>query len=447
MRKEKPLITGTIKQEGVTASFVCSDHKFVFLPGEHDFNVFNQGVLKQENGFIKGTTHQGNDILIYTRDDIELRPTHTLTTWLYIIFTGLCINECSSLRLNAGVLNSLFAQRSLKINGFGKKEEQYYKVCDDTIKYHIDEDNADYITIRSGVKQKWSSREGDSIKNDGVYLEVVFKNTQSIEGVFKKYYQNIVALCQFMTFRKNISFERIELTQYRENEQYKGYIKIADCYVKSDYQTENDRDLHRCITFDTLGKSTSNLYKLINRRNAKHSEFCVDFIPESKKDLYWMTGKKVRDICTSIEVEAGINRITVENNEAFLNVIATIKEIIKEKRGCLTDKEFNYIKGNIEYWNGPAAELAKGLYERFKQEVEPLVKTLQLDELSVDDINGLIKIRNTLTHGGGIVFDDREASSAVLMMGVVYASILKRCGCNTEQIVELFRRGLLTSGL
>ena len=85
----------------------------------------------------------------------------------------------------------------------------------------------------------------------------------------------------------------------------------------------------------------------------------------------------------------------------------------------------NYIKGNIEYWNGPAAELAKGLYERFKQEVEPLVKTLQLDELSVDDINGLIKIRNTLTHGGGIVFDDREASSAVLMMGVVYASILK----------------------
>ena len=439
------MITGTIEQEGVTASFVCDDHKFVFLPSERDLNVFNQGVLKQENGFIKGTTHQGNGILIYTRDDIELRPTYTLTTWIYIVFTGSCINECSSMRLNAGVLNSLFAQRSLKINGFGKKEKQYYEVCNDTIKYPIDEDNVDYITIRSGVKQKWSSREGGAIKNDGVYLELVFKDPQSIDGVFKKYYQNIVALCQFMTFRKDISFEKIELTQYRENEKYERYIKIADCYIKPDYQAENDRDPHRCITFDALGKNTSNLYRLVNRRNAKHSEFCVDFIPESKKDSYWMTGKKIRDICTSIEVEAGINRITVENSEAFRNAIAAIKDIIKEKKESLTDKEFNYIKGNIDHLNGPAAELAKGLYDRFKQEVEPLVKTFQLDDLSIEDINGLIKIRNTLTHGGGIAFGDREASTAVLMMGVVYASILKRCGCNTEQIAELFEKGVLTS--
>ena len=71
---------------------------------------------------------------------------------------------------------------------------------------------------------------------------------------------------------------------------------------------------------------------------------------------------------------------------------------------------------------------------------------MQLDELSFDDINELIKIRNTLTHGGQIILNERDAESALIMMGVVYASVLKRCGCESALIAEWFKNGLLTFG-
>ena len=38
----------------------------------------------------------------------------------------------------------------------------------------------------------------------------------------------------------------------------------------------------------------------------------------------------------------------------------------------------NMGKGNIEHWNGPAAELAYGLYNKFLKEVEPLLNIVHL---------------------------------------------------------------------
>ncbi len=444
MKIDKPLITGTIEQPGVSASFICSDHKFIFLPGEHEFNPINCGVLKQENGFIRGTTHQGNCILIYSPDDIELRPTFTLDTWIYIIFNGDYKDKCSSIRFKSGVLKSLFIQRSLTINGWSKTGNHDYEISDDSVKIQIDDGLVDHIKLYSEVRWRESIREGSSLQNNGVNLELVFKKKQSIPEVFKKYYQNIVTLCEFMTFRKSISFEKVELTEYKENVKHHGFMRIADCFIKSEFQIENDRDRVRCITFNELGNHASELYKMITKRNAKRSKFCVDFIPENKGDLSWMTGKKIRDICTSVEVEAGLSGVEVINNEDFLSVVSEIKKVLHERKDCLTEKEYNFLKGNIEHWNGPAAELAYGLYNKFLKEVEPLLNIVHLAELSFDDINELIKIRNTLTHGGHIIINERDAESALIMMGVVYASVLKRCGCESAQIAEWFKNGLLT---
>lgn len=446
MRGDFPLISGTIEQQGVSASFIYSDNKFIFLPGKHAFNPVNQGVIKQENGFIKGTTHKGNCILIYSPDDIELRPTFTLDTWLYIIFNRRYEDKCSSIRFKSGVLKSLFIQRSLTIGGWSKTSKQDYEISDDSIKIQIDDGFVDYIKIYSGVKWRKSIRDGSSLQNDGVNLELVFKKKQSISDVFQNYYNNIVALCEFMTFRKSISFEKAELTEYRENEMYHGFMKIADCYIKSEYRIENDRDSIRCITFNELGNNTSELYKIITKRNAKRSKFCIGFIPENKSDRLRMTGKKIRDICTSIEVEAGLSGVEVNNNEDFLSVVSEIVKVLHASKDRLTDKEYIFLKGNIDHWNGPAAELAQGLYNKFKKEVEPLLNIVQLDELSFDDINELIRIRNTLTHGGQIILNERDAESALIMMGVVYASVLKRCGCESAQIAEWFKNGLLTFG-
>ena len=444
MITDSPLISGTIEQEGVTASFICRDHEFHFLPGKHEFSVYNQGVLKHENGFIRGRTHSGNVILIHSGNDIELNPTRTLNTWLYIIFAGSYKEKCSSIRFHSGVLNSLFRQQSLKISDIVEGEQQHFQIIDDSRKISINDDNVDYLKVFSGVECLNSIRKGSYVKSDGVYLDLVFKDAQPLNIVFKKYYSNIVALCQFMTFRNNISFDKIKLTEYRENDSHKGFVTIADCFVKPNNKIEKNRDLLRCITIDDLGENISNLYKLIDKRNTKKSKYCVNFIPDDKKDLHWITGRKIRDICTSIELEASLSGIEVVNNDAYLSAITEIKALLHSKKGQLTEKEYNYLKSTIDFCKGPAAELAHGLFIKHKQEVEPLLQLFDLDDLSLDDLQGIIKTRNTLTHGGGILIDENVANTSVIMMGVVYASILKRCCCKSEQIIEWFKSGLLT---
>jgi hypothetical protein len=122
--------------------------------------------------------------------------------------------------------------------------------------------------------------------------------------------------------------------------------------------------------------------------------------------------------------------------------------VIKESRhgDCpLTDREYSYISGNMSHWAGPAAELDHALYKQREDSIRPLLKELEIDQLTEDDIQGIIRMRNDLAHGGATSSTSQAAEKVLVLMGVVYSSILARCGCPDETISKFFEWGLLTA--
>lgn len=147
-----------------------------------------------------------------------------------------------------------------------------------------------------------------------------------------------------------------------------------------------------------------------------------------------------------MEVEEGLNKICVESGKAFDNVIDNIKKLISESKNGndrLTEREYSYINGSISHWIGPAAELGKGLFDNYEGKVKYLLKSLRVQDVSEEDIQEVIKIRNQLTHSENAVITDRTLNTVLVLFGVVYASVLSRCGCSSEQINSWFENGLL----
>lgn len=323
---------------------------------------------------------------------------------------------------------------------------------------HINNKGTESLDLHSTVHVVQSRLRGVRLQNSGSILDMMFSNEQPIDAkVIGTDYDDILTMIQFMTFRKNVFFESVHLIK---SDEYDGQIvheNIADCYIKNDFYDadqdieecyENVRNDFRCITFDYLSENESaSLFRIIGSRNSKESKYSVDFIPESKRDVAWITKQQIRDICTSIELEAHLSGIKAEHEEEFDDLIEKLKSVVKESKKSdhsLSERDYNYVLGNINFMVAPAAELAKKLFDRYKDTVAPIMKLSNVEDLSEDDIQGVIKIRNNLTHRGNTDFEKRDIDAASILMGVVYSSVLSRCGCSHEKILNIVESGLLT---
>jgi hypothetical protein len=256
-------------------------------------------------------------------------------------------------------------------------------------------------------------------------------------------------MVQFITFRKNVWFDRVSLLKETSAGKATYLAAIAECHWKDEFTHEQPRDNARCITFEKLGvASAANLYDLVERRRSKKGKVSVAFIPESQKDTHWITGQQLKDVCTALEVEASAQKMPPKNEETFDNLVATIKQDMKATHrtdNALTNREYSYIASNTSLWSAPAAELDHGLYEQRRESLEPLLDILGIKDLSEDAIQAVIKQRNNMAHGGMATRTNTTSEEIIALMGVVYSSILSRCGCSDGVISKLFEWGLLTA--
>lgn len=455
----KDIITGKIKQGDLEVSFVGEDHRFVFLPSKYNPQpiIINQevGVLKPDNDFLKGRTFSGKWIWIYCPTPLSLTPTSILNTWLYIIFTG-NMNDFpeifDSIRFEGGSLNSTFYQKSLK---YDLEHEDGNKVSltreNDTITIPLNDDNVTDLQVYSTVTESSSITNGISVHNTGVNLSLTFQESTRIDdpkhGLIK-HYGDINTLISFMTFRQNIYFDHVYLEkkdEYKENEIF--LTKFAECFLKKPEIIDELRDTIRCITFDELTPdSIAKLCKAINTRDSKEPSYHVSFLPKSAKEASYVTITQLREVCTSIELEASLAHIHASNEKALRNLTEKIQEVINASKlqDELTEREYSYIQGNISHWNAPAAELDKQLFDENKESLIYLLKFVNKVNLTEEDIQAVIKVRNSATHTGTFSFSENEVKSLLVMMGVVYSAILKRCGVSSTIINEIFEHGLMT---
>lgn len=458
--KSQNIITGTIKQGDLEVNFVGEDYRFIFIPSQYSPQpiLLNNkvGVLEPENNFIKGHTFSGQWIWIYCPEPLSLEPTKVLTTWLYIISTSNiadCAYRFDSIRFEGGSLNSTFHQKSIK-HDFEHEERNMLplKIEDDTITIPLNNNPVTDLKVYSTVTEKYSMTNGSSIHNTGVELRLSFQeNTQiddSIHG-FIKYCEDINTLISFMTFRQNVYFDHVYLERKKKFKDHENFIldKYAECFIKGPEIVDKQRERIKCITFDgLLPESVAKLYEIINARDLKKYSCYVNFIPKSSREAAYINVIQLREVCTSIELEANLAHIHASNENALKELTTKIKDIIadSQKHNELTEREYSYIQGNISHWSVPATELAKKLFDENKESVSYLLKTINKDDLTEDDIQAVIRVRNSVTHTGTYSFTETEGNTVMVMMGVVYSAILKRCGVDPEDIKKIFEKGFIT---
>lgn len=459
-------IVGYIEQDGIKITFVGRNYRFIFVP-EKDADINNSQInglyignnnktLKTDHGFIKGTTVSGESILIYAQNDLELKPYRCLNTWLYIVSENrFILDTYDVIRFDSGVLKSLFLSNSLRINYNTSDDNKIYtEYKEDTITVDIPYENigdnksnslvvANRITVSSNVKSGISINEGSYIKNDGVLLKLFMKNSSKIVESFIDNYKNVFTMCQFMYYRKNISFDKIELMK----KDSKGSLRtVAQCHIKRELEIDNSRPALTYITFNELRDNAAKLYQIIQSRDKKNSRYLVDFIPKSDRDVAIVDPEKIKQICTSLEFEENLLEIKGQESQNLQKIITEIKKQINDTKSTenkLTDREYSYIYGSLNNWSAPAFERAYMLYQRHQDEIKPLLSNLQINDISENDIQELIKIRNSMTHGSFYILTDRLATVAAVMAGTVYASVLTRCGCSSERIKNWFSRRIL----
>lgn len=356
-----------------------------------------------------------------------------------------------SIRFEGGSLNSTFYQKSLKYD-FGHKDGNKVPLTldDDTITIPLNDDNVTDLQVYSNVIESSSITNGTSVHNTGVNLRLIFQDSTRIDDPKQgliKHYGDINTLISFMTFRQNIYFDHVYLDikdEYKE----KHLTKFAECFLIKPEIIDEPRETIRCVTFDVLTlDSIAKLYRTINTRDSKKPSYHVSFLPKSAKEASYVTITQLREVCTSIELEASLAHIHASNEKALRNLTKRIQEVINASKlqNELTEREYSYIQGNLSHWNAPATELAKQLFEENKESLIYLLKFVNKDNLTEDDIHAVIKIRNSATHTGAFSFSGNEVKPVLVMMGVVYSAILKRCGVSSTIINEIFEHGLMTA--
>ncbi|MGN0274469.1 MAG: hypothetical protein ACI4DT_06780 [Chordicoccus sp.] len=457
-------ITGIIMQGDTKGVFVGQDHRFLILPTNNSVGSMidiEDDAEKQEkiipkNDFLRGETFTGYQILIYCPNEIELMPTGEFDTWFFAL-SNVQVDRIDGIRFVGGSLNSVFSKESsqqLDVDCSGRCDRSY---CDNKTVIPIGTDDVKEIQVYADPYEENLQKGDNAAKNNKVILDLIFEKSLAIDDGIKKHYNDVITLLQFLTFRRDAEIEYMELLQ--RGECYSGaqtFEPIATCDVKN----ENDLDSRHgdlyskvrnhihCIRLDSLThEAVQKLYQDIANQDTKHSKLSIDFIPNTRFDVPFLTKQQIRDICTAVEVETRVSEIKAAHEAEFAKLIKEFKNLIKQSKNSefpLSDREYEYINGSIQHLVGPAVELAKKLYDRHKVNVSPLLKYYRINDISEDDIHGVIKARNNLTHRGIVDVDERTIVTACILMGVIYSSILTRCGDSVEHIQSYFQQGLLT---
>ena len=197
---------------------------------------------------------------------------------------------------------------------------------------------------------------------------------------------------------------------------------------------------HSCLTFNTLGACVVNLLDSIVNNRPKKPSFNIGFIPENDENANYVTSIKIREVCSALESEMELSKIQVQQEESFDKLVTELKEkVIKDRDGIhsLTDpKAYDYILGTLKNLSGALADRIEKCYI----ENQPL-----MDEyISREEIDELVKYRNTITHGDFMPLDNKLAETTFILIKLVYCCVLKRIGLEDKVIKELFQWKLVS---
>lgn len=387
-----------------------------------------------DQGFIWGQATGGRYVYIYSGQDIKFKEQMTLRTWFYFVSYEPDFKTYRAISFKGGILNKLFYKSALEFDYKGTAETSV-KHQEDTKRYYLSNEKIEgEISVGTSVCRSMDVEKGSSISEDGTVLEILFDNDKKIQS-FSSIYGYILSMCRFMAFRRNVRFDKIELIRSGSRFQEK-----AECHIYYDTTDDINKSIFQCLTFNELGECIDKLLDSIVNNKPKKPQFSIGFIPENDKDVSHITSMKVREVCSALESEMELAKIKVQQEQEFNELINKLKAVVKEHRDGdkpMTDEKlYDYILGSLNHLSGALADRI----ELCLIEYQHLIG----DWINREQIDGIVKYRNTITHGNFMQMNSDLADTTYILMKLVYCCILKRIGMEDKLIKELFGRNIIS---
>lgn len=431
----------TIKLYGIVEgyeniSFVLDGFQCVFFNTDPTSKTFT--TLLQNQGFILGRTTGQKYVYIYSNEDLKVWNKLTLNIWGYFVSSSPDITSYKAICFEGGILNKLFLQSSIIVD-YTDTGETKVKYQDDSLTYPLSNKKIKgSISIHSNPHEHRSVEDGDSITTGGAHLEIIFEERKEILA-FPEIFGYILNMCQFMTFRHNIRFEKITLKD--KCNQFPEFLdSIAECYIHYEYSQDTEKSSHSCLSFNTLGACVTNLLESIVDNKPNKPRFNIGFIPEDDKTAAFITSIKIREVCSALESEMELSKIQIQQEKAFDELVKKLKNTVKEDRDevhSLTDpKSYDYILGTLRHMSGALADRIENCFFEYQPLMGEYISRKQIDEL--------VKYRNTITHGNFMPLDNKLGETTFVLIKLVYCCILKRIGLTDIVIKKLLKRNLIS---
>ena len=445
--QENNIITGIIETESGNIIFSAENFKFTFM--NPDFSNKCVAVKVDESGYIYGRTFDEKVIAIYSRENIEINGTRILNTWNYIVskqyMPKQSMQSFDGIGFKNGAIKTIYP-----CNGLHKDIE---KSSGNILTYRIEKDCKEYRLIHkeksviwqftSIVNQRMSLEEGDSVSNSDAILNVIFDEEQKFSTFFN-YYGYVCDLASFLTFRHNVSFEKVYL--FHDIKISDGYYheEFAECYVKRPDRVSQRKVVNiipiRCVNDNVF----ENIFQNIIKVDEKHKGLPISIAPQDDADARMVNVEKIRNICSALEMELDLEGVRLSANDEMKKLTNLVKEIVKEHRkgnSPLSDKMYDYIFSNISYWSQPLAERAWEAWSQHEDEMKPFLRRYGIS-IERDNIQTFVKARNNITHNGFMGIRDDVSTTAFVLMGLVYCCALKRMGMEPIEIKNVMGRRL-----
>lgn len=438
-------MAGIIKTDTVTISFTVENFQFIFVKTD---SLNEKTIIHvDESGYIWGTTYSRKNIAIYAREDIEVQDVRILKTWNYIISKTYIAKKhmrlFDGIRFENGVVRTIYPCNAL--------HKDFEKTKDNTLVYYIEKDSKEFYfqqneqeilwNFHSAVNQKMSIDEGISLSNSNSILDIIFDKEQNYT-VFSNHYRYVYDFCSFLTFRTNISFEKVQLFYIGPNKRREVF---SECFVKNP-DTLSQRKFQNIISVRSLNdKVFNNIMLNILKTDKKHKGLPLSIISKDDLDVKIMDIGKIRNICSVLEMELDLEGVRLTNDAGMKELIDSVKYIVKKHRkgsNALSEKTYNKIFGSITHWSQPLAERAWAAWTQHMEEVKPMLQKYDLS-ITQDSIEDFVKARNNITHNGLTGISDEVSLTAFVLMGLIYCCTLSRLGMDPEEIKCIIDRNLI----
>ena len=180
----------------------------------------------------------------------------------------------------------------------------------------------------------------------------------------------------------------------------------------------------------------------ILKQDKKHKGLPIFIAPKDDRDAKIMDVDKIRNICSALEMELDLEGVRLKSSHSMSKLVEKVKKDVKEHRNGnqpLSSKEYDYIFGNISYWDQPLAERAYNAWKEHEDKMQPLLNLYRIDIIQ-EKIEKFVKARNNITHNGFTGIDEDVALTAFVLMGLVYCCALTRIKVSTELIKDIMDR-------